>query len=250
MHRLPRSLFGATARTTCRPRSLRNVQHIRYSSSGPQQATRSGIPLAAVVAGVLVSGGIGFAVAKGWSTDSSDELLRLSSIPANSNSGLNEQYGSAEDFRKAIEELKVTFPGDDDVVSTDSDVLEVHGNSDNDYHPGTYYTITRYYPVRSAHDTHTGSLPSVVIFPKSTEDVVKIVRISRKYKMPIIPYSGATSLEGHYRAVCYILCFRVCHLTGNPTSRRADLFVLICQAWTRYWKFTVWACLICEIVYY
>ena len=41
----------------------------------------------------------------------------------------------------------------------------------------------------------------MVVYPKSTEDVVKIVKTAVKYRMPVIPYSGATSLEGHFRAV-------------------------------------------------
>ena len=45
------------------------------------------------------------------------------------------------------------------------------------------------------------SLPSVVVFPTSTEDVVKIVKIAVKYRMPVVPFSGGTSLEGHYLAV-------------------------------------------------
>ena len=40
----------------------------------------------------------------------------------------------------------------------------------------------------------------MVVYPTSTEDVVKIVQISREYLMPIVCYSGATSLEGHFRA--------------------------------------------------
>ncbi|KAI0687856.1 FAD-linked oxidase-like protein [Cytidiella melzeri] len=94
-------------------------------------------------------------------------------------SGLNNAYGSAEDFQKAIGELRAAFT-DEAAVSTDPDVLEVHGFSGNDYHPG--------------------SSPTVVVTPGCTEDVVKIVNISRKYRMPIVPYSGATSLEGQYRA--------------------------------------------------
>jgi D-lactate dehydrogenase (cytochrome) len=59
---------------------------------------------------------------------------------------------------------------------------------------------------------------SVVVYPESTEDVVKIVKIANKYKMPITvcyprdhseggsdlflqPYSGATSLEGQFIGV-------------------------------------------------
>ena len=46
-----------------------------------------------------------------------------------------------------------------------------------------------------------GSSPAVVVFPESTDDVVKIVQIADLYRMPVIAYSGATSLEGHYRSV-------------------------------------------------
>lgn len=46
---------------------------------------------------------------------------------------------------------------------------------------------------------------TVVVHPESTEDVVKIVKIAAKYKMPVTPYSGGTSLEGNFRAVCVIL---------------------------------------------
>lgn len=40
-----------------------------------------------------------------------------------------------------------------------------------------------------------------MIYPDSTEDVVKVVNVARKYRMPIIPYSGGTSLEGHFAGV-------------------------------------------------
>ncbi|KAI0366688.1 hypothetical protein BV20DRAFT_1002077 [Pilatotrama ljubarskyi] len=94
-------------------------------------------------------------------------------------SELNSKYGTPDDFKKAIEELRRAFP-DEDTVSTDPAHLEEHGFSENDYHPSSH--------------------PSVVVYPSSTEDVVKIVKIAVKYRMPVIPYSGATSLEGHFRA--------------------------------------------------
>ncbi|TCD60929.1 hypothetical protein EIP91_009282 [Steccherinum ochraceum] len=190
MMRLPKSAVGRTAVnfqrvqvnglrspkfTTLRPQS------VRYSSSNtpPPPSPQASSSLLAVAIGSIVSACLGYGFASSRSSQSVDELTLLSTIPANSDSGLNEHYGSPADFKRAIEELKSTFP-EEDIVTTDEDELHVHGNSVNDYHPG--------------------SLPSVVVFPRSTEDVVKIVKISRKYRMPIIPYSGATSLEGHYRA--------------------------------------------------
>ncbi|KAF9649463.1 hypothetical protein BDM02DRAFT_3230234 [Thelephora ganbajun] len=95
-------------------------------------------------------------------------------------SGLdNPRYGSPKDFRKAIEELKATFsePG---AVSDDPEVLRPYGFSENDRHPASNHTV--------------------VVHPESTEDVEKIVKIAIKYKMPVTPYSGGTSLEGSFRA--------------------------------------------------
>ena len=40
----------------------------------------------------------------------------------------------------------------------------------------------------------------------NTADVVSIVNIARKYKVPVVPYSGATSLEGHFSGVSDLLC--------------------------------------------
>lgn len=89
-------------------------------------------------------------------------------------------YASPEEIQKAIRELKETLPAGH--VITDQKSLQTYGHSDNSYHP------------TSPH--------SVVVRPESTDDVVKIVNIARKYVIPIVPYSGATSLEGHFSGVC------------------------------------------------
>ena len=47
----------------------------------------------------------------------------------------NPQYGTAKDFREAIEELRAAFP-EPGAVSDDPEVLEPYGFSGNDYHPG------------------------------------------------------------------------------------------------------------------
>ena len=39
--------------------------------------------------------------------------------------------------------------------------------------------------------------PDVVVFPNSTEDVAEVLKICTKYKVPIIPFGGGTSIEGH-----------------------------------------------------
>ncbi|KAG1783791.1 D-lactate dehydrogenase cytochrome oxidoreductase [Suillus placidus] len=94
-----------------------------------------------------------------------------------SSSSSTPTYGSPEDVRKAIEELRDALPGKNH-VQTSPDSLRVHGSSDNSYHPSCPH--------------------SVVVMAHSTDDVVKVVNISRKYRVPIIAYGGATSIEGHF----------------------------------------------------
>lgn len=109
--------------------------------------------------------------------------------PSNSEAGLSfpdtpislaSSYGGHQDIEDAIKELRLALPGQHR-VQTNNDSLELYGSSENSHHP---------------------SLPhSVIVQVKSTEDVVKVVGISRKYRVPLVPYSGATSLEGHFSGV-------------------------------------------------
>lgn len=52
----------------------------------------------------------------------------------------HQRYGSVKDFRKAIEELKATFPTPG-AVSDDPKVLAPYGFSGNDYHPGNWFCL-------------------------------------------------------------------------------------------------------------
>ena len=73
----------------------------------------------------LSAGLVGFTIAKS-----------LPSLGLESES-TQQQFGSSDDFKKAIQELQSTFPANDK-VSVDPDDLQVHGFSANDHHPGMY----------------------------------------------------------------------------------------------------------------
>lgn len=55
--------------------------------------------------------------------------------------------------------------------------------------------------VRELHGTdesyHTESLPDIVVFPKTTEEVSSIMRVAQNFNVPIVPFGLGTSLEGH-----------------------------------------------------
>lgn len=92
----------------------------------------------------------------------------------------HDRYASPSEVQQAIAKLRELLPGEG-AVATDPDELQSYGSSENSYHP------------TSPH--------AVVVRPRSTEDVVKIVDVAREYRVPITAYSGATSLEGHFAGV-------------------------------------------------
>ncbi|MGD0972577.1 MAG: FAD-linked oxidase C-terminal domain-containing protein [Candidatus Korobacteraceae bacterium] len=48
---------------------------------------------------------------------------------------------------------------------------------------------------------HAPAMPDAVCYPHSTEEVSEILKISAKYQVPVIPFGGGTSLEGHVNAL-------------------------------------------------
>ncbi|EEP75600.1 conserved hypothetical protein [Uncinocarpus reesii 1704] len=80
---------------------------------------------------------------------------------------------------RAIAELRQLFG--EDAISIDDEDLHLHGYSE-------WSTV------------NCDQLPAAVAYPKSTEDVSKIAQICHKYRVPMIPYSGGSSLEGNFSA--------------------------------------------------
>lgn len=92
-------------------------------------------------------------------------------------------YGSKADYEAAIKDLQELWrmKGKSDKISTDEADLETHGISEWSY--------------------HEAERPTVVVWVESTEEVRQVVRIATKWRVPITPFSGGTSLEGHFSSV-------------------------------------------------
>jgi D-lactate dehydrogenase (cytochrome) len=58
---------------------------------------------------------------------------------------------------------------------------------------------------REQHSTgesyHPAALPDVVCFPRTTEEVSEIVKISARHKVPVIAFGAGTSIEGQVNAI-------------------------------------------------
>ncbi|XP_031101697.1 D-lactate dehydrogenase [cytochrome], mitochondrial [Ipomoea triloba] len=77
--------------------------------------------------------------------------------------------------QELIDELKEICQ---DNMTMDYDERYTHGKPENSFHKAV-------------------NIPDVVVFPRSEEEVSKIVKACNKHKAPIVPYGGATSIEGH-----------------------------------------------------
>ncbi len=53
---------------------------------------------------------------------------------------------------------------------------------------------------------HAPALPDAVCFPHSTQEVSEIVKISHRYKLPVVPFGAGTSVEGHVNALSGGIC--------------------------------------------
>lgn len=134
-----------------------------------------------VLAGFVVGTAGGFYWALNSTLSNPPEFLfplssstRLCDIPSPS-------YATKWDFELALEELKAHFP--EDAIS--SSVTDIENHTTNNY---------------TLHAPEPSQRPRVVVYPSSTDDVVKVMQIAHEYQVPVVPYGGGTSIEGQYVA--------------------------------------------------
>ncbi|KAI7900657.1 uncharacterized protein BX663DRAFT_517139 [Cokeromyces recurvatus] len=85
---------------------------------------------------------------------------------------------SRETITKVFTELRRILP--EEHVSVDEESLKQHGYSSNSY--------------------HNEGAPNIVVYPETTQQVSEIVKVANRYGVPVVPFSGGTSLEGHFTA--------------------------------------------------
>lgn len=172
-----RTLHSGRLSQTRRYSSANRFQHSSVSPNTPQ---RRHLGLLAAVA--FFSTTLGYSISE-WRP-------RIQSGQAAS----SPKYASQTEVDAAIEELKAAFP-DKRAVITEAATLRTYGFSENSYHPSSPH--------------------SVVIHVKSTDDVSRVMKIANKYRVPVIPYGGGTSLEGHFSGVSGLAILGELQLTSR-----------------------------------
>ncbi|PQE13444.1 glycolate oxidase protein [Rutstroemia sp. NJR-2017a WRK4] len=150
--------------------SAKRPEQFPHDRRGPKPA-QAGWGTGRVLLLTAASGGLAYAV--GTLKEKNRQVNKDYSDPLKF---IQPKYASVKDMKLAIQEIRQAT--DEDTISTDADDLLAHGYSEWS-------------------STNVDSLPVAVAYPKSTADVSRIAAICHKYRVPIVPYSGGSSLEGN-----------------------------------------------------
>lgn len=103
-------------------------------------------------------------------------------------------------------------------VSTLDEVITTHATSD-----------------WSTHKHSPSERPFCVVFPASTEEVSRIMKVCHARRIPVTGYSGGTSLEGHFAATRGGICVDFGRMDGVLALHKEDLDVVVQPAvgWER-----------------
>lgn len=140
--------------------------------------SRAGLVGATVVSTLLLAGGSYFYGQKVLRDRPPQDLFPLSSTTKLSQIA-PPKYCTDAELSKAIEEIKEAI-GHEKVTNS---TVELDGHTDNGLTP---------------HSPRPHEKPKWVVYGTSTQEVSEIMKIIFKYNVPVVPYSGGTSLEGHF----------------------------------------------------
>jgi D-lactate dehydrogenase (cytochrome) len=69
--------------------------------------------------------------------------------------------------------------------------------------------------------------PDAIIYPESTKEVSLIMRHAHKHHVPIVPYTGGTSLEGHYIPTRRGVCIDLSRMNKIVKLNKEDLDIIV-----------------------
>ena len=97
-----------------------------------------------------------------------------------------------------------------DYVSTNTGDLTMHAGSD-----------------WSSYALKPGEKPQVILYPSSTQEVSEIMKVCHKRVIPVTPFSGGTSLEGHFASTRGGVCIDFGRMDQILALHKQDLDVVV-----------------------
>ena len=95
-------------------------------------------------------------------------------------------------------------------VSTEYNDLESHSGSD-----------------WSSYSRKVNERPFLVLYPATTEEVSRVMKVCHQRAIPVTPYSGGTSLEGHFAPTKGGICIDFCRMNRILKVHKRDLDVVV-----------------------
>ncbi|ODV98520.1 hypothetical protein PACTADRAFT_74068 [Pachysolen tannophilus NRRL Y-2460] len=117
-------------------------------------------------------------------------------------------YGGPTDLANAIKDLR-EFLKEDQISENQSELKD---------HADTYF---------NSHHAGPTQISKYIIYPKSTEEVSKIMKICHHYIIPVVPTSGLSSLEGHFIPTRGGICIDCSHMDKIVSIHKDDLDVVV-----------------------
>lgn len=118
------------------------------------------------------------------------------------------KYGSKAEFEAAYAAITQLL-GEDNVTKVKATL---------DAHSDTYW---------NSHHAKPDERPGIVCYPSSTEDVSNIAKISHKYKVPVVPFAGGTSLEGHFTPIYGGISIDFSRMNNILALHKEDLDIVV-----------------------
>ncbi|EGV66379.1 hypothetical protein CANTEDRAFT_100867 [Yamadazyma tenuis ATCC 10573] len=98
------------------------------------------------------------------------------------------KYANQTELNQAISEVRQVFKTSTPDLEDESLVVN-NSEEERSSHADTYFSS--YHPEK--HEK-----PQYIVYPRSTQEVSEVMKIFHKYRVPVVPISGKSSLEGHF----------------------------------------------------
>lgn len=79
----------------------------------------------------------------------------------------------------------------------------------------------------SSYSRQDSEKPFIILYPSTTDDVSKIMKVCHQRLIPVTPYSGGTSLEGHYTPTRGGVCIDFRNMNRILELHKQDLDVIV-----------------------